>query len=81
MFAWFLILPIVAVAMGAIIILQGSMGRLAYYQLKGARHGGQGTAQMAGETLRRRQLHSVHQRDDGQEGGEGIIVLQSGLRQ
>ena len=34
MFAWFLILPIVAVAMGAIIILQGSMGRLAYYQLK-----------------------------------------------
>ena len=34
MFAWFLIIPIVAVAMGAMIILQGSIGRPAYYQLK-----------------------------------------------
>ena len=34
MFAWFLIIPIVAVAMGAMIMLQGSIGRPAYYQLK-----------------------------------------------
>ncbi len=34
MFVWFLIMPIVAVAMGIIIILQGSVGRPAYYQLK-----------------------------------------------
>ena len=35
MFAWFLIVPIVAIVMGIVIMLQGSIGRPAYYQLKG----------------------------------------------
>ena len=35
LFAWFLIVPIVAVVMGIVVILQGSIGRPAYYQLKG----------------------------------------------
>ena len=35
LFAWFLIVPIVAVVMGIVVILQGSVGRPAYYQLKG----------------------------------------------
>ena len=48
MFAWFLILPIVAVAMGAMVILQGSIGRPAYYQLK--------ARGMEGKALRRWQV-------------------------
>ena len=40
LFAWFLIIPIVSVVMGGIFILQGSLGRPAYYQLKG--HGMEG---------------------------------------
>ena len=40
MFAWFLIIPIVAVVIGAVVILQGSVGRPAYFQLKG--HGMEG---------------------------------------
>ena len=35
LFAWFLIVPIVAIVMGIVVILQGSIGRPAYYQLKG----------------------------------------------
>ena len=35
LFAWFLIVPIVAIVMGIVIMLQGSIGRPAYYQLKG----------------------------------------------
>ena len=35
LFAWFLIVPIVAVVMGIVVLLQGSIGRPAYYQLKG----------------------------------------------
>jgi len=35
LFAWFLIVPIVAIVMGIVVLLQGSMGRPAYYQLKG----------------------------------------------
>ena len=35
LFAWFLIVPIVAIVMGIVLILQGSIGRPAYYQLKG----------------------------------------------
>ena len=35
MFVWFLIMPIVAIVVGAFVILQGSIGRPAYYQLKG----------------------------------------------
>ncbi len=34
LFAWFLIVPIVAIVMGIVILLQGSIGRPAYYQLK-----------------------------------------------
>ncbi len=34
LFAWYLIAPIVAIVMGALVILQGSVGRPAYYQLK-----------------------------------------------
>ncbi len=35
LFAWFLIVPIVAIVMGIVVLLQGSIGRPAYYQLKG----------------------------------------------
>ncbi len=35
LFAWFLIAPIVAIVMGVVVLLQGSIGRPAYYQLKG----------------------------------------------
>lgn len=35
LFAWFLIVPIVAIVLGIVILLQGSIGRPAYYQLKG----------------------------------------------
>lgn len=34
LFAWFLIVPIVAIVMGIVVLLQGSIGRPAYYQLK-----------------------------------------------
>lgn len=40
LFAWFLIVPIVAIVMGIVVMLQGSIGRPAYYQLKG--HGMEG---------------------------------------
>ena len=48
MFVWFLILPIVAVVMGGVIILQGAVGRPAYYQLK--------ARGMEGRALRRWQV-------------------------
>ena len=35
LFAWFLIVPIVAIVIGIVVMLQGSVGRPAYYQLKG----------------------------------------------
>ena len=35
LFAWFLIVPIVAIVMGIVVLLQGSIGRPAYFQLKG----------------------------------------------
>ena len=35
LFAWFLIVPIVAIVLGIVVLLQGSIGRPAYYQLKG----------------------------------------------
>lgn len=35
LFAWFLIVPIVTIVMGIVVLLQGSIGRPAYYQLKG----------------------------------------------
>lgn len=35
LFAWFLIVPIVAIILGIVVLLQGSIGRPAYYQLKG----------------------------------------------
>ena len=35
LFAWFLIVPIAAIVMGVVMLLQGSIGRPAYYQLKG----------------------------------------------
>ena len=45
---WYLIVPIVAVVFGVVVLFQGSIGRPAYYQLKGRG--------MEGEDLRRWQV-------------------------
>ena len=63
-FAWYLIVPIVAVVAGVFIILQGSNGKARLLPAKGTRHGGRRPSQVAGHTLRVRQLYRLDKHHD-----------------